>query len=597
MLRYAKRLSFAFQGVSTAFATLQPSSSLGAEGVGDGKEVVKVTCTFTDKALLETGHLRADLEDLDLGGRHLNLLCCETSSTNLKACVCRLIIADEDIGQNGQATVLADGLMQLLWRGAPFLVTYACAALVNLCQGHVVRSHLIHNDVIPLCKHNIRTYDNDLVLYSLMVLVRPDGARSNHRASVERYGMALSKMGVVAGCVRFAGAMQSKAELQGLLEFCTGLLHSLHAQTETRWRVLAELCNILGQLFADEASREAAAAPESQVFDFLMTLMESSVSQGVSPLPDWSVKLQSKVLLALRSLCQVSAVRREQVCDHVSKPLPKLMSALGNQAVLLCSAMSTTREHLVDLKEAGWEQAYPARVMSTCQTAAERDLLRERMMVISNAIATLAVQSLNHLNHLAKPLRLGVGGSRLLADLRPAARRMPLYEEKFICPFSIRFSQARIRPTFQDGREVEASMEQISAVSCPEGPLQQRYDVLLRAPFPPIEIIRWWPKLREEDGETLLDENGKTILGEPCWFTFDNRRLYCLQAAAIKNWPSRTAAVVHVMHDLPVSKCAPKKFRTTDLGCSVRISRRDDVVPKATWTWMEVPIETLLRSP
>lgn len=366
---------------------LTATGLLATRRVGDGKEVVKVTCTFTDKvmqALLETGHLRADLEDLDLGEGCMsmeyaallaNLLCCETSSTNLKACVCRLIIADEDIGQNGQATVLADGLMQLLWRGAPFLVTYACAALVNLCQGHeVVRSHLIHNDVIPLCKHNIRTYDNDLVLYSLMVLVQLT-KRSNHRASVERYG---------------------------LLEFCTGLLHSLHAQTETRWRVLAELCNILGQLFADEASREAAAAPESQVFDFLMTLMESSVSQGVSPLPDWSVKLQSKVLLALRSLCQVSAVRREQVCDHVSKPLPKLMSALGNQenlehadwmnqAVLLCSAMSTTREHLVDLKEAGWEQAYP--VMSTCQTAAERDLLRERMMVISNAIATLAGQS------------------------------------------------------------------------------------------------------------------------------------------------------------------------------------------------------------
>lgn len=130
-------------------------------------------------------------------------------------------------------------------------------------------------------------------------------------------------------------------------------------------------------------------------------------------------------------------------------------------------------------------------------------------------------------------------------------------------------------------------MEEVEAVEAPEGALKDRYDLLLRAPFPPIEIIRWWPKLREEDGETLLDENGKTILGEPCWFTFDNRRLYCLQAAAIKNWPCRAAAVVHVMHDLPVSKCAPKKFRTTDLGCSVRISRRDDVVPKATWTWME----------
>ena len=55
-------------------------------------------------------------------------------------------------------------------------------------------------------------------------------------------------------------------------------------------------------------------------------------------------------------------------------------------------------------------------------------------------------------------------------------------KEKFICPFSIRFSQARIRPTFQarsfmvsfhvrtivgtslqDGRDVEASMEEVEA--------------------------------------------------------------------------------------------------------------------------------------
>jgi len=164
---------------------------------------------------------------------------------------------------------------------------------------------------------------------------------------------------------------------------------------------------------------------------------------------------------------------------------------------------------------------------------------------------------------------------------------MPLYEEKFICPFAIRFSQARIRPTFQDGREVEASMEEVEAVECPKGSVSSRYDLLLRAPFPPIEIIRWWPKLREEDGETLLDENGKTILGEPCWFTFDNRRLYCLQAAAAKHWPASIAAIVHIMHDLPVSKCAPKKFRTTDLGQSVRISRRFDVEPIDTWSWME----------
>lgn len=120
-----------------------------------------------------------------------------------------------------------------------------------------------------------------------------------------------------------------------------------------------------------------------------------------------------------------------------------------------------------------------------------------------------------------------------------------------------------------------------------------------RAPFPPIEIIRWWPKLREEARSTSVGWKHEDVMmscayaayaayvnsswswcfscqwgwwnaswwewqdslrslwvrslydlyyiylfylhwftwwkcspvGEPCWFTFDNRRLYCLQAS------------------------------------------------------------------
>ena len=138
-----------------------------------------------------------------------------------------------------------------------------------------------------------------------------------------------------------------------------------------RW--VAEALSLPAQ---DEASREAAAAPESQAWRRIHSnagdpsrcattahmlpaglrfpddahgvfrLPRCSIPppritlclcnalrrlRGVSPLPDWSVKLQSKarpgplslfqslqlqwvpeVLLALRSLCQVSAVRREQ---------------------------------------------------------------------------------------------------------------------------------------------------------------------------------------------------------------------------------------------------------------------------------------------
>jgi hypothetical protein len=161
---------------------------------------------------------------------------------------------------------------------------------------------------------------------------------------------------------------------------------------------------------------------------------------------------------------------------------------------------------------------------------------------------------------------------------------MPLYEEKFISPCAVRFSQARIRPTFQDGHVVEDTMQDIEAISFPDKNCRE-IDALLRVPFPPIEIIRWWPKMRDQDGIVMVDEEGSSVRGEACWFTFDNRRLYCLQAAAVKAWPRRVVAVVHVMRDLPISRGTPRKFRTTDMGNSVRIARRYDSVPRTIWNW------------
>jgi hypothetical protein len=159
---------------------------------------------------------------------------------------------------------------------------------------------------------------------------------------------------------------------------------------------------------------------------------------------------------------------------------------------------------------------------------------------------------------------------------------MPLFEEKLVSPLAVRFSQTRIRPTFQNGYPVEQSLAQIE-MAIP--PTDSGYDVLLDAPFPPIEVIRWRPKLREDDGRAVEDDSGSAMLGEECWFTFDNRRLYCLQRAAMNQWPHSVAAVVRVMYDVPTIKSAVRKFRTTTLGRSVVISRRHDVVPQACWDW------------
>eukprot|EP00403_Amphidinium_massartii_P013690 CAMPEP_0178429850 /NCGR_PEP_ID=MMETSP0689_2-20121128/31017_1 /TAXON_ID=160604 /ORGANISM="Amphidinium massartii, Strain CS-259" /LENGTH=324 /DNA_ID=CAMNT_0020051689 /DNA_START=84 /DNA_END=1055 /DNA_ORIENTATION=- len=163
---------------------------------------------------------------------------------------------------------------------------------------------------------------------------------------------------------------------------------------------------------------------------------------------------------------------------------------------------------------------------------------------------------------------------------------MPLYEEKFICPFAIRFSQARIRPTFQDGRAVEKSKDQIRKVPWPLA--DGDYDILLDAPFPPIEIMRWRPKYRSEDGSAFETGRGDAVLADSCWCTFDNRRLYCLQAAAVEAWPRRAAAVVHIMHNLPEGRSVLRKFRSTDLGVSVKISRRNDTIPRSVWHWPDL---------
>jgi len=170
---------------------------------------------------------------------------------------------------------------------------------------------------------------------------------------------------------------------------------------------------------------------------------------------------------------------------------------------------------------------------------------------------------------------------------------MPLYEEKLISPLAIRFSQPRIRSTFRDGHTLEESLAQIATVTAPPG---SSHDALLAAPFPPIEVVRWQPKLRDANGSALLDESGEAVRGEECWFTLDNRRLYCLQKAAAQALPHSAAAVVHVMYDIPTVKSIARKFKTTTSGISVKIAAHHDEAPISTWGWQALPNIAGLRA-
>lgn len=183
------------------------------------------------------------------------------------------------------------------------------------------------------------------------------------------------------------------------------------------------------------------------------------------------------------------------------------------------------------------------------------------------------------------------------ADLIPEGCRTVM-----LSPFEVHFSQTRIRDHFQDGHNLEETIAAITSHLASasaqtaadggadaqegEGGAEAREVAVLSVPFPRIEVTRWRCKLREADGTPKLDPSTGLELysHEERWFTFDNRRLCCLQRAAAALWPTEARCeVIEVPATLARTR-ELRKFDTRTFGCSVIVGRRDDPDPY-TWSW------------
>lgn len=167
-------------------------------------------------------------------------------------------------------------------------------------------------------------------------------------------------------------------------------------------------------------------------------------------------------------------------------------------------------------------------------------------------------------------------------------------QNRLLSPFEIFFSQNHIRAEFQDGRPLDLAVESISSsrISPKNDDLRlKEFGVpeesdwwLLQPEFPEIEVIQWRIKLRKEDGTQLFDEEGNELYGEREWYTMDNRRLYCLQKAAVALHPKEVRVLVKVMRQEDGSCREFRKFRSTDRGRSVRLGHKDSPdLPR--WCW------------
>ena len=150
---------------------------------------------------------------------------------------------------------------------------------------------------------------------------------------------------------------------------------------------------------------------------------------------------------------------------------------------------------------------------------------------------------------------------------------MPVYEEKLISPLAVRFSQEHVRTTFRNGMKLEEVANLIQGE--PGGP-NAPYDVVLKPPFPNIEIVRWAPK--PQGGRTKLS------LGEDMhWYTKDNRRLYVLQKVATKLWPKKVAVEVDVLFTVPSELL--KKYDSSTAGLFAALGESVHCQNTSIWHW------------
>lgn len=162
--------------------------------------------------------------------------------------------------------------------------------------------------------------------------------------------------------------------------------------------------------------------------------------------------------------------------------------------------------------------------------------------------------------------------------------RKPLETVTVLNPFAIRFSQPRINPYFQQGETFDAALTACKEEPCQiDGGAERSF---LRAPFPSIEVVSWRPKIRDARGIAVKDAHGKQAWGEERWFTLDNRRLYCLQKAAINAWPRTCCIAVKVIDAVANDRQELRKFRTTTEGATISVGRSKDAPEDLlTWDW------------
>mmetsp|Transcript_112970 Transcript_112970/g.319507 ORF Transcript_112970/g.319507 Transcript_112970/m.319507 type:complete len:908 (+) Transcript_112970:125-2848(+) len=309
------------------------------------------------------------------------LLQTNASSVNVKASICRQIIREKDT-EHGPTLCL--GLMFLMRDGGLFLATYACAALVNLSQANqVVKNSIMRNGGAQIFVRSLRSKDDDLVLYTLMLLV--------HLTKLVHHRMLLANA--------------------GLIPILIEILTASYGAVRYKRRIVVEVCGVLGQMCNDEETRKLVCE-SYQVLDMLVHIFDEEDKEQFGDqrfdenadarqpqLPAGAARqshqLLSKVMFALKQLCANSEEHKETVGKKVTKLIVKALSHEENlqhldwavNALLLLLLLSINTKCCEAISNCGWDQCLSTLNLSELSTM---DATRDRLKALDDRVREVA---------------------------------------------------------------------------------------------------------------------------------------------------------------------------------------------------------------
>jgi len=277
--------------------------------------------TFNDRvmrAILTQDYLRKRL------GRHNELeyveclanLLDSNAGTHVKAYICRIFMErnDEKKKEEDDSISLAvvPSLMQILDTGGPFLATYASAALVNLSDGNdAVKMKLFNHNVAGLACKNVKTKDDELTCYTLMLLVNLT-KQPHHRNVLANSGFLPLLYDLLTSSYHLC---KSTPGLGGVSARSV-------AGSAMKVRLLTQVCILIGHFSIDEVYRQFFLEEETfgHTVRCLLWMFDESEPGGT---------LLCKVMFALKQLCKDRADQMQNIGAHV---VGRLVERLGGKS-------------------------------------------------------------------------------------------------------------------------------------------------------------------------------------------------------------------------------------------------------------------------